>query len=410
MRPLLIALTVACVSVLIPCGVARGEEGDADIPQLLHDLLSGGSSAEEASAELQRLGVGVIPAVLLEVPEDVADPTPLVDALERMGTESALASILTHRSAWWWVNRRDVWRIVEALRSRRDRTVFSNVELRRAALENPRHLSPDLPLPVGEALPQALTDVVVPVRRDRKGNLELDLEGEGRFRRIRVGRPEVVSLGSPDAERALVVYSRMGEWYAAPASVWRGAYGGTPVEILDADMSASVTEDRDRIRWGKAGAFQPLGASGLGMHDGAIVRYEVETGGASPTLRIATEPMPDDLPADVKAATQVLNRWRNANGLPPQYPDVPRSRAAALHVAYWRLHGYTGHGEDPTKSGYTEQGAEAGANSSCWPGQSGLAEFGWRHGLWRCTGYLRDIGRGGWRPSRRSWSNARCNS
>lgn len=103
--------------------------------------------------------------------------------------------------------------------------------------------------------------------------------------------------------------------------------------------------------------------------DGPFLHFRLETPDLPSVPAGLAAPDADALrqqTRDVEMALQEWNRLRLRSGLPAAFLDPDLTRAAMLHAKYMDRWGM-GHDEDPSKDGYTVEGAKAGKNSSVGP-------------------------------------------
>lgn len=87
-----------------------------------------------------------------------------------------------------------------------------------------------------------------------------------------------------------------------------------------------------------------------------LVGAIVALGGCPPQALAASNPSPE-------RAVTMLNQWRATVRLPAVTLDASNTNGCRLHAEYYRLNRTSGHAEEPSRPGYTEQGHAAAASS-----------------------------------------------
>lgn len=95
----------------------------------------------------------------------------------------------------------------------------------------------------------------------------------------------------------------------------------------------------------------------------------------------ASNPSPD-------RAVEMLNEWRALVGVPAVSHDPAQSAGCAAHAEYYRLTHETGHGEDPSKPGYSAAGAKAAATSVLTYGGGERGPLEWENAVYHRAGLL----------------------
>ena len=189
------------------------------------------------------------------------------------------------------------------------------------------------------------------------------------------GTAQVVSVPVPQRRlpARVLLYDKLGRWYAASAHGREGKAGALHVQCWDADLDGRFTGDGDQVR-AKPAAWQRLGPHRLVAHGHHVYTVAPTDDGTQVTLT-AVEP-PPFLNATHASFFRALHAWRAAHGLGPLRYDVARSKACAAHSAYLTrnrgnakaLEGGASHYQDPALPGATPEGAEAGAASVLYSG------------------------------------------
>lgn len=404
------ALVVAAAALAFAGDPPAAERLDA----LVEDLGELDASVRaRAAKELRKLGPDAVPELMRRLPADVGSRRfdGVLDAVADLDVEAAIAAIQSTRSEWTakgWrrsakspppkdekpaprgrrakepeeapEGERVVDAILTRLRARRAPSVRRSVALESGALWDAAFVPPWLAQPVGKRLPEALAGADVPVR-DEATRLALDVARDGKFATfVSADAARVIETGPKRAPRRVVVFRRLGGWFAAPAATLAGEVDGTPVEFLDADQDGAFDGDADVVRFGD-GAYRRLGADEHVAWTGAgIVTWRLRRDGPAWALDVETEPEPAWRTPEQAKELAALAAWRQAIGLAPQRIDRARSEACGLHHAYWTSNGFSGHDEYKDRPGFTDAGATAGKRSSVGTSPEGdrfVRDIGW---------------------------------
>ncbi len=228
---------------------------------------------------------------------------------------------------------------------------------------------PHRAVPVGPGRPLRLLGRKEPLRfTEREGRL---LFG-GRL--LREGKAFAVPLdGKGERHLALSRDSRCGRWLAVDLDARRGRIGGRKVLFLDRDANGSfLTPHRDVITDARGTFFHPVAPNLVIGGD----RFRLETdeaGGRIAVRRESRPPSAEIFPRwrEVARALAFLNRVRAGLNVPPVALHEDASRRAMLHLRYGLRNDTTAHREDPSRPGYTEEGARAGLDSLGYRGPGG---------------------------------------
>jgi hypothetical protein len=414
---------VALLAAASAPGTAPARAADAELEKrvdaLVQDLGEIDANVRaKAARELAQLGPAAVPLLLDRIPDDVASKrfAGVVDGIGAIDADGAIAEIESTRSEWT----RKGWRrpasekappkpkepepgrgrgreqqqpptaprgerwidaVLDRLRTHRAASVRRSVALESGALWDVGYAAPWTVVALGtpaKRLPETIAGEAVPVREADGGKLEIDLAKDGKFATA-VGSDlgRVVETGPRRTPRRLLVFRRLGAWYAAPGATLSGELDGAPVEFLDADLDGAFDGKDDLVRFA-GGAFRRVSEEPTAWTSQGLVTWklrratEKEKGEAKESSRDApawfldaeTEPEPAWRTAEQTAEMGALNSWRQAVGLPPQRIDHAWSDACALHHEYWAKNGFSGHDEDKGRPAWTKRGAEAGQRSS----------------------------------------------
>lgn len=192
LRTLALAL-VAWVAAMSPL------RADDATPEGLMARLIAASSEERPGieAEITALGPGAISDLLRHLPPEVTPEaeTSLASSFEAMGVEPAIAEILACRSEWKKTRERPAHAILARLRAARSPKLTQSVPLKRDVLTRFSLVPPYADQRLDGFIPASLAGTKVAVRITEKG-LEIDLEGDGRFRtKVDTKKPRVVRIG-----------------------------------------------------------------------------------------------------------------------------------------------------------------------------------------------------------------------
>lgn len=229
---------------------------------------------------------------------------------------------------------------------------------------------------VGERMPTALGVGLYPTRRDGAALL-VDVDGDGTPEtRIEPDASQVLRFRVRGAERPVLVYAKLGTWYACSASLLVGDGGRPdrprPVQLLDGDLDGAFGGERDYLRVGD-GAFQRCRADGTVLWGEDRARYAVDVGEDGAVLHLDVLERPGGATKAAREGLLALNRFRARHGLEPLGHDAVQSAACRKHAEYLATNvkrggrknlGGSSHDEDPALPGYTVEGAQAGASSN----------------------------------------------
>lgn len=228
----------------------------------------------------------------------------------------------------------------------------------------------DLDHPVGEAI--TVAGLTLACRRGDKGELEIDLKGDGRFKKLtKAGAVAVeVPLAAEDGKRAktakLSLYlSKNSEdaWQYRVASQVTLNLGKEAFAIVDVNGN---------------GVFNEAGVDGMCLAGqtwlfplpGPDERFCTETldltglrlGPLGDDVALAGRPLSTTVPEALPVLIGV-NRERGKLGLTPRPEDPRLSADLQKHCAYMARNNTLTHPEDSGKPGYTKEGHEAGMRS-----------------------------------------------
>jgi cysteine-rich secretory family protein len=203
----------------------------------------------------------------------------------------------------------------------------------------------------------------------RNGRLEIDVNGNGHRDQhiILTRKPRIVEIGQHDARRCILVYNKLGAWYASPAGLLQGKLGKWRVQLLDVDQDGDFGGAEDCIRWHDA-AFIPHSAAGLISREQGLARYALKKRGQAFVLEVTPVLKPDGTSDLQWNVLHMLNQLRSACGLAPMSVDPVRSIACQKHAEYLFLnnHDYSrswdgvgSHIEIEGNPGYSREGSWA---------------------------------------------------
>jgi hypothetical protein len=233
-----------------------------------------------------------------------------------------------------------------------------------------------VPLAIEHRIENELPVVLCEVRckaEVRNGRLEIDVNGDGRFdRRISRTKPKVVQIGKRGAGRVILVYNKLGDWYASPAGLLEGRLGKWRVQLLDVDQDGDFGGPEDCIRWHDA-AFIPHSANGLISQEQALARYVLKREDRRFVLEVTPVPRPEGTSELQWKALHMLNLLRSACGLAPMSLDPERCAACQKHAEYlyWNNYDYSkpwdgvgSHQEIEGNPGFSREGLRAARRSN----------------------------------------------
>jgi len=225
----------------------------------------------------------------------------------------------------------------------------------------------DMDRPVGDAI--KLKGVTMPAKVDAKGQLELDVKGDGKFRVI--AKQDVIPVilkGEGDKPKTLPVkiqvYKRDdGSWAYRNVTQLLVRIESEQFVIIDANGDGTYNEPGvDGIAWEGEKYLFPLPASSERWCSATQDFAGITLGPWGETPAVNGRP----LATTVSAALPVLkgvNEERVKVGLSPRPEDVKLSADLQKHCAYETGTGVLAHPEDKGKSGYSEEGNAAGLRS-----------------------------------------------
>lgn len=229
---------------------------------------------------------------------------------------------------------------------------------------------------VRDRMPEALGLGRCAARREGRV-LAVDVDGDGKVEtRLETGEAKTLWFRARGAERPVLLYEKLGDWYACSASllVGKGGSGNREVSIslLDGNLDGSFVGEHDHLRIGD-GAFHRYRKDGLVLWGEDRARYELVQEGRGHALRLEILERRGSADKGAWEGLVSLNRFRSGHGLPPLGYDAERSAACRKHAEYLATNlgrrgrkdrGSTAHDETPGLPGYTKEGAQAGASSN----------------------------------------------
>jgi len=366
LRRTMAGLLLLAVAAAAPAGTDGDATLRARVQELVEMMVTGdAASRDAASAELVTLGRAAVPHVarFAHLLRDRAGRDVVASALAKIGVEDSIALVMSYPANWPDKGRQDVMDLLAALRALRDPKLATVVELAPSVAAVAARVPPDAEIAIADRLPSSLAWGDFAVRKG-KTSIQVDVDGSGaRFETVDADRPRCLRVGP--RKRPILVYARLGGWYAASGSLLAGKLRAEDVELWDADLDGTFNGPRDRLRVGD-GVFQPIPANGLVQTADGLATMTIRATAAGATASFVPEPLPKDVGEWTVRALDVMNTWRRGVGLAPVFVNLARSAMCAKHVDYWRLNGFTGHDEIAGRPGYTAEGATAGKKSSVW--------------------------------------------
>lgn len=356
-----------------------------------------GPARAKAMKEIAALGKDAVPVLLDRLPKDTKSRrfAGMLEAVAEIDLEGAIGLVESTRTEWkaagWTAPadgskeptardatlrdatpyRRVVDAILEGLRDLRQPSQKRSVALTPSQLNESFVVPPWVAVPldakVSKTLPEALAGA--PYNwREKDGVLEIDSRKSGSYAtKVAPGESQVVELGSRKPFRKLVVWKRLGRWFVAPASTWTGGLDALFAEFLDADLDGDVTGGADLVRFG-GGAFRKVSESDLAWSPAGLVRWKVRKDGTGSNAQFVVdftrEPQAPWMNEIQPRMMDTLNSWRQALGMPPQWPDRARSSACREHHEFWVANGFSGHDQVKGAPKASATGARAGQASS----------------------------------------------
>jgi hypothetical protein len=237
-------------------------------------------------------------------------------------------------------------------------------------------VGPDLCRPVTVGQPIEIGGVVLHL--DERGNLQVDgpavllrnlkkgaqafeaqpagaVDAALRLQRSQLKRGVTLQLTQDDKQVAIHVQRDWRGVMWCPASGWRFELEATQVTYLDSNLTGRLDRE-DPVLYGGhllATPWHPW------LFDGDTILLDLRISPPA-TLSGARGDLPNAGPQQAEVAT--WNAFRLEHGVPPAMFAADRVEACEKHARYIGLHG-GGHGEDPSKAGYSEEGRAAGSSS-----------------------------------------------
>jgi len=225
----------------------------------------------------------------------------------------------------------------------------------------------DLDCPVGDGI--KLRGLTMPAKVDAKGQLELDVKGDGKSRTI--ARQDVISVtlkGDGDKPKTqnlkLQVFKREdGAWVYRNVTQLLVQIESEQFAIIDANGNGVYNEPGvDGMAWQGETYFFPLPAASERWCSAAQDFTGFQMGPWGENAAVHGRP----LATAAAAALPVLkgvNEERVKVGLTPRPEDVKLSADLQKHCAYMAANGTLCHPEDKGKPGYSAEGNAAGMRS-----------------------------------------------
>ena len=250
-----------------------------------------------------------------------------------------------------------------------DRPVTARMQPEKAQAMYSTQVLGDLDHPVGTAITIAGTTIAA--RIGAKGELELDLKGDGKFRTYARTAMVPLTLDLPAADGkkkpfALSLYVQKGvdgAWTYRNATQLTLAIGGEALAVIDVDGDGIYNEAAiDGMAWAGHAWLFPLPASDERWCTATLDCTALAFGPQGQDARLSARPLATTVPEALPVLRNV-NHERVLIGLTPR-PENPRLSAdLQKHCHYMVLNDTLTHPEDAGKPGFTKEGHEAGMNS-----------------------------------------------
>jgi hypothetical protein len=247
-----------------------------------------------------------------------------------------------------------------------DRPVTAHLKPELAQALYRSQLLGELDHPVGDQL--AIGGLTILARLDAKGDLELDLKGDGKFKAF--SQPSTIPLTIPTAGDKhgfkLSIHVSRG---ADKAWVYRNVTQLTlqlgPETLVFVDVNGNGVYDEpgiDGMTWGGNEWLFPLPAADERWCTPTFDFTGLSFGPLGEEPKLSARPLATTVP-EALGVLQGVNRERIKLGLTPRPENTRLSADLQLHCHYMALDKKLEHGEDKGKPGYTPAGAAAGPRS-----------------------------------------------
>lgn len=221
--------------------------------------------------------------------------------------------------------------------------------------------------PVGDGL--TLAGKTHPARINDKGALEIDVEGNGKFRTL--GKREVVSFtvkgeGEKPKSATLKIEFRKpedGPWVCRNLTVLALMIGTEAFFIADADVDGTYNgAGKDGMAWEGQTWLWPLPAEDERWCSATMDFAGIKLGPLGEAPSVEGRPLATTTPAALPVLKGV-NEERVRIGLTPRPEDVRLSEELQKHCRYMAANNTLAHPEDKNKPGFSEEGHQAGMRS-----------------------------------------------
>jgi len=228
----------------------------------------------------------------------------------------------------------------------------------------------DIDHPVEATL--TLLGVKFPTRRGAKGELEIDVANDGKFRSFSKSQLVQFSIELSAADNTKSKAIKLGiflERHADDTWTYRNAsqlgvvLGGEKLVLVDVDGDGAFNSAGvDGMTWAGNTWLFPLPATTERFCTPTLDLTGLSLGATGGAFAIAGKPLATTV-AEALPILQDTNRERIKIGLTPRPEDIKLSADLQKHCAYMRLQDKLAHPEDSGKPGYTREGHEAGMRS-----------------------------------------------
>jgi hypothetical protein len=224
----------------------------------------------------------------------------------------------------------------------------------------------ELDRPVGQGI--KLCDMTIPARVGDKGQLELDLRGDGKFTSYRNDQTLNVSLKREGAKLPLQVSLFLkkqpdGAWTYRNVTQLFVRVESEQLALVDANGNGVYNEPNvDGVTLQGQTYLFPLPAPEERWCTPALELTGLTFGPWGEELKVTGRPLATKEPSGLPVLEGVIQE-RLKLGLTPRPEDVKLSADLQKHCAYMNANGTLTHPEDKGKPGFSEEGHQAGLRS-----------------------------------------------